>query len=176
MTNLGDIPGAVLGWYESSLGRDDGKARAARARLRRCQSTVEALAISETHDLNRRLRENRPGIAPKPDQLALIATVFAHLRGVDGEELAVRFGRRDTKDGPRLLSELRFQSLIRVRSHRDLMAPLRRSLAVLRPDASCNGGTLARDLYWWSDRVRNKWCFQYFGSWIAEDRREETTK
>lgn len=176
MTNEGDVAGAVVEWYAYSLGRNDGTARAARARLRRCQSTTEALAVSETHDLNRRLRAIRPGSAPKPDQLALIATIFAHLRGIDGEELAARFGRRDTKDGPRLLSELRFQSLIRVKSHRDLMAPLRRSLAVLRPDASCNGQILARDLYWWSDRVRGKWCFQYFGSWIAEDRREETTQ
>ena len=176
MTDKGDVAGAVVEWYRSSLGWDSGAARAARARLRRCQSTVEALAVAETHDLNRRLKEIRPGAAPKADQLALIAIAFARLRSIDGDELAAVFGKRQTKDGPRLLSELRFQSLIRVGSHRDLMAPLRRSLAVLGPDASCNGRTLARDLYWWSDRVRNRWCFQFFGGWIADDRREETTR
>ena len=168
MTKRGDPVGAVVEWYRYSLGRDDGAARAARARLRRCQSTVEALAVAETHELYRRLIEIGPATVRGPDQLALLATAFARLRGVDGRELAVLFGQQDTRDGPRLLSELRFQSLIRVRSHRDLMAPLRRALAVLGPDVSCNGRVLARDLIWWSNRVRNRWCFQYFGSWYTE--------
>lgn len=168
---VGDI---VIKWYRSSLGRDDGAARAVRARLRRCESPVKALAVAETHDLNKRLKKH--GKTPTADQLALLATTFARLKGIDGDKLAAVFGsKRQTKDGPRMLSELRFQSLILVRSHRDLIVPLRRSLAVLGSNPACNGWALAEDLYFWGDKVRSNWCFQYFGAEFAATNREETT-
>lgn len=165
---------AVIDWYRSVLDRDDGAARAARARLRRCHSPVEALAVAETHDLNRRLKDMIGNAVPGVEQLALVAVAFACLKGVDGDPLAAQFGKKNSADGPRVLSELRFQSLIRIRSCRELMTPLRRSMAVLGRDASCNGWALAEDLYRWNDRVRNKWCFQYFGTGFAEKMQEET--
>ena len=176
MTETGDVGQAAVEWYRSTLGGDDGTARAARARLRRCRSAAEALSVAETHELFRLLKKASPYAIPRPDQLALIAMAFARLRFVEGGRLAALFGKRESKDGPRRLSELRFQSLIRVRSHRELMAPLRRSLAILGADASCDGKSLARDLYRWNDRVRNAWCFQYFGSWDAEERKKETSQ
>lgn len=166
------VGGIVMEWWWSSLDRDDGQARAARARLRRCESPAEALAVAETHDLNARLKKLDQN--PTSDQLALLATVFARLAGVDGERLAVLLGRQTMKDGPRTLSELRFQSLIRIRSRRDLMTPLRRSLSVLGANPACNGHALAEDLYYWNDGVRNRWCFQYFGAEHAEINQEET--
>lgn len=167
-----NVGGIVIDWWRSSLGRDDGGARAARARLRRCESPAEALAVAETHDLNARLK--RLDQNPTSDQLTLLATVFARLSGVDGEKLATQLGRQAMRDGPRALSELRFQSLIRTRSRRDLMAPLRRSLAVLGANPACDGHALAEDLYFWNDGVRNRWCFQYFGAEFAEISQEET--
>ena len=174
MTDERDVGGIVIEWYGDSLGRDDGPARAVRARLRRCESPAEALAVAETHSLNERLKEF--GETPTPDQLALLATTFGRLKGVHGSELAALFGRKAAKDGPRALSELRFQSLIRVRSRRDLMTPLRRSLGVLESDLACNGRALACDLYFWNERVRNKWCFQYFGAGFAAPNQEEASQ
>ncbi|MCY4382795.1 MAG: type I-E CRISPR-associated protein Cse2/CasB [Nitrospinae bacterium] len=162
----------VIEWWRSSLGRDDGQARAARARLRRCESPAEALAVAETHDLNASLKRREQN--PTSDQLALLVTVFARLAGVDGEKLAVLLGRQTMKQGPRTLSELRFQSLIRFRSRRDLMTPLRRSLSVLGANPACNGHALAEDLYFWNDGIRNRWCFQYFGAEYVEINQEET--
>ena len=168
------VGGVVIDWYRSSLGRDVGTARTTRARLRRCQSPVEALAVDETHDLHNRLKEL--DVTPTADQLALLATTFARLKGLDGDALAGSFGKKSTKDGPPMLGRQRFQSLIRVRSRRELMAPLRRSLAVLGPDPSCNGWALAEDLFFWNDRVRNNWCFQYFGAEFARGDQEETAR
>lgn len=174
MTDRKDIGAIVTGWYRSSLDHDDGAARAARARLRRCVSPAEALAVAETHDLDKRLKEH--GKPPRPDQLALLATTFARLKGVRGDRLAALFGRRPGKDGPRPLSELRFQSLIRIHAHRDLIVPLRRSLAALGNDPACDGWALAEDLYWWGEKVRSNWCFEYFGAAFAGINREETAQ
>ena len=174
MTGEKSIGGIVVAWYGSSLGGHDGAARAARARLRRCESPVDAFAIEATHELNECLQEI--GQRPCPDRLALLATTFARLKGVRGKKLAALFGEKQGRDGPRLLSELRFQSLIRIRSHRHLIVPLRRSLAVLGSDPACDGHALAENLYWWSEKVRNNWCFQYFGAPFAADNQEETTQ
>lgn len=170
-SGIGEI---VTRWYRSSLDQDRDSARTARARLKRCSSPAEALAVAETHELNTLLK--RHGKRPSADQLALLAVTFARLRSVDGEKLAAAFGARSMKDGPRKLSELRFQSLIRVRTRRDLIAPLRRALAVLGPDLSCNGWVLAEDLYFWNDRVRSNWCFQYFGAELAATNQGETVQ
>ena len=161
--SIGEV---VVSWYGSALGSDGGAARAARARLRRCEAPVEALAVAETHELNRQLRAS--GRKPTADQLTLLATVFAQLKGTYGDRLAAMFGKQETRDAPRPLSQLRFQALIRVRSHRGLIAPLRRSFGVLGSEPACNGRALAEDLYFWNDKVRNNWCFQYFGAPFAE--------
>lgn len=174
MTDGNTVGGIVVAWYESSLGRNDGAARAARARLRRCESPVEAVVLAETYELNECLGEI--GERPGADRLALLATTFARLKGVRGGKLATLFGKKPAKDGPRLLSELRFQSLVRVRSQRDLIVPLRRSLAVLGSDPACDGHALARDLYWWGENVRTKWCFEYFGAPFAADSQGETVR
>ncbi|MCY4440145.1 MAG: type I-E CRISPR-associated protein Cse2/CasB [Deltaproteobacteria bacterium] len=160
---IGDV---VRIWYKSTLDRDDGTARAARARLRRCDSPVDALAVAETHDLNELLKQS--GRNPRPDQLALVAATFARLKGIDGDRIATLFGKQASKDAPRALSMLRFQSLIRIESRRDLIAPLRRAIAVLGSQPSCDGRALAEDLYFWNEQVRNKWCLQYFGAAFVE--------
>ena len=174
MTDDRTVGAIVVAWYESSLGGEDGAARAARARLRRCESPADALAIDATHDLNRCLQEI--DWRPSPDRLALLATTFARLKDVRGKKLAARFGEKPGRDGPRLLSELRFQSLIRVRSHRELIVPLRRSLAVLGSEPACDGYALAKDLYRWGEEVRNRWCFQYFGAGFAAENQGETVR
>ena len=168
------VGGVVVEWWRFSLGQDDGGARAARARLRRCDSPTEALAVSETHDLNRRLKGI--GKTPTPDHLALLTTTFAGLKGIDGDKLATLFGKKKNRDGPPTLSELRFQSLIRLRSRRDLMVPLRRSIAVLGANPACDGRALAEDLYFWNDGVHNRWCFQYFGAEFAVTNQEESVQ
>ncbi len=172
MTDEKSIGEVVVEWYNSALGRDDGGARAARARLRRCSSPVEALAIAETHELSECLKAH----GATSGQLALLATTFARLKGIHGDRLAAVFGKQESKDARRPLSELRFQSLIRVRSHSELIVPLRRSLGVLGSDPACNGRALAEDLYFWNEGVRNSWCFQYFGAALAAANQEETAQ
>ena len=161
MTVERSVGNVVTGWHKETFGREDGAARAARAKLRRCKSPAEALLVAETHKLNRRFHEI--GQKPDADQLALLAVVFSHLHDVQGKKLAEQFGEMSAKDSPRKLSETRFQSLIRNRSHRELISPLRRCLGVLGKDLNCNGYRLATDLYYWTDKTRNDWCFQYFG-------------
>ena len=155
-------PGTVCAaWWHQTFESDDGLARTTRSQLHRCSTAAEALTVEAVHDLNKRLRE--AGHRPGADTLALIAVVLAHIEQSGALKLANAFGRRNTKGAPRPLSETRFQGLVRATASRDLVAPLRRAIAIVRRNA-IDIAALAGDLYYWNERTRNKWCFQYFGA------------
>ena len=157
-----DSPGAICAhWWHQVLGGDDGHARTTRARLRRCTTAAEALNIDAVHDLHSRLREK--GFRPDADRLALVAIALAHVAETGEFRLAAEFGQRAGKDRPRALSEQRFQALVRTTRHADLIAPLRRAMAIVRR-ARVAITPMATDLYFWSDNTRTNWCFQYFGA------------
>ena len=161
---------ACMDWWANCIAVETGAARRARAELRRAASVTEALAVEATHDLHWRLvhagydlRKRRDG----PDRLALIAVALAQVSEHVGATAAQRFGRGE----PKALSGLRFNSLIRARSPRQLMRPLARALRLL--NGSANVYRLAADLYWWSDATRTSWCFDYHGAGKARPTTEE---
>ncbi len=163
-----DTPNSVASvcvkWWYATLGRDDGLARHNRARLRRCMEPMDALLIESVHDLGQRL--NLAGFkGVNSDKLALVAIGISHVNesNIKSNKLAELFGCRPSKDAPRTLSEQRFQTLIRTTDQRELILPLRRSLALVRHN-SVNVGMLASDLFYWGERTRIEWCFQYFGA------------
>lgn len=162
-------PGAICAaWWRRTLGDDDGAARMDRARLRRCTTPAQALAIEAVHDLNAKLRA--AGYRPGADQLALLAIVLAHVAEGGELRLAAAFGRQESKDAPRALSALRFQSLIRTSDRAELITALRRAMAIVRR-TPVDVTALAADLYRWNEDVRTAWCFQYFGATAAAPER-----
>ena len=170
MTDNKKVSDIVTTWHRETFSRDNGTARAARARLKRCKSPTQALVVAETHDLNRRMRQH--GKVPNADQLTLICVIFSHIDNVQGKKLAAQFGAISVNKVPKL-NNMRFQSLIRASSHRDLFVPLRRSLDILGREVACDGCKLAEDLYYWNDMIRNEWCFQYFGASFAKVDKKE---
>lgn len=161
--NRAEIAKAAAFWWHDSLA-DTGRGRAARAALRHLQSPAEALAVPATHELNKRLG----GMVDQGDRLALIAISLANLRETDKATAAERMGET--------LSPIRFQRLIRIDTPAELITPLRRALAQIGNRAQV--GALAADLYFWSEAVRTRWCFSYYGARTAapEQPLEETSE
>ena len=170
MSNSKGVGAICAAWWQHALCGEDGPARTARARLRRCTAPAETLAIEAVHDLNARLR--RAGHRPTADQLAVVAASLAHVNESGTTRLAAAFGRRDSKDGPRVLSSLRFHALVRTTNRAQLMAPLRRAMAIAR-QTPIHVPALASDLYYWNESARNAWCFQYFGAADAAPERNQ---
>ena len=149
MSEAIDIGKAAYGWWARSLG-DDGGGRMARAQLRRCATAADTLTIGATHALHLALGG---ALQNRADTLALIAVALANIRVSGPESAAARMGGS--------LSALRFQTLIRSDTA-GLIRPLRRALVQI--DGAANVGLLARDLFYWSDKTRNDWCFAYYGA------------
>lgn len=171
MTNIPSIAEVCKGWWDTCIAAETGSARQARSELRRAVGVTDALGVSATHELNRRLvraghdlRQRRDG----PDRLALLAVSLAHVKEDLGATVAQRFGTGD----PKALSSLRFNALIRAKEPRRLLRPLVRALQVAK--GSANVRRLAADLYWWNDKTRANWCFDYHGAAHAKPTPEET--
>ena len=171
MTEVLSLDGACRAWWASMIVAETGSARRSRAELRRAASVTDALGVSATHELYRQLAEVGHDLRNRrdgPDRLALIAVVLAHVAQDSPSTLAQRFG----EGTPKALSGLRFDALIRTREPRQLMRPLVRALAIVNGGA--NVRRLATDLYWWNDRTRIDWCFDYHGGPAARPFSEET--
>ena len=163
----GPRSGAVaLGWWSRCLDADNGAARAARARLKRAASPADVLALDITHELYRELRRAKDGRDLRkgdgPVRLALITaalgSVETHTGGIG---LARRFGAQSRDERP-ALSPMRFQRILRAPDDWALAVLIRRALPLAGRTADVAG--LGSDLFHWSDRVRNRWCFEYFGT------------
>ena len=168
--SVGDIG---MKWWLRAIAADTGHTRKTRAELRRADTPLTALVVSAVHDLNRALKDAGHGLhhrADGPDRLALIAVALAHVKDGRGAAAARRFGAGD----PPPLSSIRFNTLIRTEAPRDLIRPLVRALKII--DGRTDARKLTRDLYWWNERVRTGWCFDYYGVTDAKplDEDEET--
>ena len=146
-------------WWHKAINADTGRTRKTRAELRRTDRPLAVLGVEAVHDLNReldaagyRLRQKPDG----PDRLALIAVALAHVKEGRGATAAHRFGAGNRKP----LSEMRFNALIRTDTPRELIRPLVRALTIIGGGADVR--KLANDLYWWGDKVRTDWCFDYY--------------
>lgn len=171
MKNQKKVGSICFKWWHQNLKADDGTARMNRARLRRCTTPVEVLLIECVHDLNIRLRTE--GHYPIPSQLSLIAVALAHVEDTGEVKLAGLLGYRITEDGQRALNPTRFQQLVTTTDRIELITPLRRCMSTVR-NSPINVATLAADLYYWNEKVRNSWCFQYFGTEITIPEQQQT--
>lgn len=155
------IGATCMSWWRTGIVGEGGPARRSRAQLRRAEAVTAALCLPATHDLNRRLIETGHDLRRRrdgPERLALIAVALAHVADHRTESAARRFGSGD----PKALSGIRFDALIRAKEPGRLLRPLVRSLNVV--DGNVNVVRLATDLYWWNDKVRTDWCFDYHGA------------
>lgn len=169
MNETEKTPGQViLTWWGRALGNtsefNHGAARKARAQLRRASNPSEVLALQVTHDLHHDLVH--VGAGPRftgpggPQRLALIAAVIAGLDKNGRTSLPARFGEKQD-DRPHL-SHLRFQRILRAGDDWTLAVRLRRAMPIVNRMASVAG--LGADLLYWSEDIRSRWCFDYFGA------------
>lgn len=149
--------------------------RAALARLRRCATPAEAMVEEATLALFRRLGLKATDHQRLP-QVALIAMALAHVRA-DAEPSADGFrpaaaravGRASLEDEDSAkMSVLRFRRLLSARDQAELAQQMRRLVALA--DGRVNVGDLAASLFFWGDKVRQRWTFEYYAAGAAVPR------
>lgn len=144
--------------------------RGTRAMLRRCASLDEAVLSPAYQRFYRRMLgfgwpEDAAGW--QNDRLAAIAVLAAMLRNDDSIEDDVKdayeknlpYRMSEKKFDRPLVSELRFRALLKIDSTDDLLTGLRRVLPLI--GYKTNLLRLANDVYWWGDKTKKRWAYDY---------------
>ena len=148
-------------WAESLCDRESARAKALRARMRRAINDVEVLAEPEVQRLARRL-----GLATQQRwRVHAFCTAVRALAHVEHDSpgragsAASRFGAK-AGENRRVLSALRFQRIVRAARASDAGSGIIRALPLI--GRKCDVAQIGADLFYWSEPVRSRWCFEYF--------------
>ena len=131
--------------------------RGDRAELRRCSTLAEVAFTPAYHRL--RLDLMKFG-AVNADALAVVAGLAARMKSnVVGNTLAEQMATGKS-DGSARLSGLRFRRLLKIKEREDLFTAMGRVIALL--GGAVNLQSLADSVYYWNDRTRKQWAFEYY--------------
>lgn len=148
---------ALLSWWRGlDANRGD------RAALRRCADPDAVVMVPAFHRLLGAMRALEHDV--HPDALACIAGLSAHVKEHVG---GVRLGRQMSEkhhDRARV-SDLRFRRMLSFTDRSDIFTALRRTIHLL--DGRVDLLELAQSAYWWNDRTRKEWAYDYFGNTVA---------
>lgn len=149
---------AIMSWWQ---GLDDN--RGDRAELRRCSTLAEVALTSAYHRLRLALAKCGPVNA---DSLALVAGLAARVKSnLPGNTLAEQMATGKA-DGSARVSGLRFRRLLKVKDTGELLTAMTRIVALL--GGAVNLPSLAGSVYYWNDRTRKQWAFEYYSQSPSE--------
>lgn len=131
--------------------------RGDRAELRRCSTLVEVAFTPAYHRL--RLDLLKLGTV-NADSLAMVAGLAARVKSdLAGNSLAEQMATGKS-DGSARVSGLRFRRLLKVKEREDLFTAMGRVISLL--GGAVNLQSLADSVYYWNDRTRKQWAFEYY--------------
>jgi CRISPR system Cascade subunit CasB len=141
------------------------EARGDRAELRRCKKIVDVIFTPSYHKL--RLRLLSIGFV-RQESLALVAGVLSHVKDHNGNsEFAKQMA--SSKNGDKAcVSGLRFRRLLAIRDDDDenVFQSLIRTVALI--GGTANIYSLANSAYWWNERTKKQWAFDYYSTAPSE--------
>lgn len=147
---------ALIEWWQSL--NDN---RRDRAELRRCSTLAEVAFTPAYHKL--RLSVGKFGQV-HADGLALVAGLAARVKSnVTGDTLAEQMATpkdHGSKEGKAKVSGLRFRRLLKIKDREELFTAMGRLVALL--GGAVNLQSFANSLYYWNDRTRKQWAFEYY--------------
>ena len=134
--------------------------RGERAVLRRCGTLTEVVLTPAYHRLRQAVSRNG---RVYDDGLALLAGMAAKVKThKSGSSIAEQMaaGKPENPDGTARISGLRFRRLLKAKDHEALFTPLGRVIALLNGEANIE--SLAQSIYFWNDKSRKNWAFDYY--------------
>jgi len=142
----------LIRWWEG-LDKDRGK----RAILGR-SATLAEVVFSPTYHRLRRALMNIGRV--DDDRLSLVVGLSARVKSnADGSSIAEQMAS-GKPDGSARLSGLRFRRLLKVKDREEFFIAMIRIIALL--GGTVNLQSLAQSVYFWNDKIRKDWAFDYY--------------
>lgn len=142
----------LISWLE---GLDEN--RGERAVLRRCATLTEVVFSPAYHRLRRALMNVGRF---DDDRLSLVVGLSARVKvNSDGYGIAGQMATGKL-DGSARVSGLRFRRLLKVNNREELFIAMTRVIVLL--GGTVNLQSLAQSVYFWNDKTRKDWAFEYY--------------
>jgi CRISPR system Cascade subunit CasB len=149
---------ALTAWWRG-LDEDRGE----RAILRRCAALSEVVFSPAYH----RLWSSVAQVGYVDDEgLALVAGLAVRVKNNDSAGTIAEQMATGKPDGSARLSGLRFRRLLKVKGREELFSAMNRVIALL--GGNVNLQSLAQSVYFWNDRTRKQWAFDYYSKAPSE--------
>jgi CRISPR system Cascade subunit CasB len=144
--------------------------RGERAELRRCNSITKVAFSPAYHQLRHSLMQFG---AVNADRLAVVAAVLSHVKedvkGNDPKPTVAWQMAMPVVGGERArVSGLRFRRLLKIDDPEELMSAMIRTVRLL--GGTINVNNLAQSLYWWNERTKKAWAFDYYEHAPSEEK------
>jgi CRISPR system Cascade subunit CasB len=154
-----DSSRVLVMWWEALDGY-----RGQRAALRRAKSPIEVHFFPVFHQLLNQLREKGYRISSNDsERLALIGGLAAHVKKhVSTASLAKQMATTKSSGGGARVSGLRFRRLLAISGRDELYPFLIRVVRLL--DGTVNLVSMAYSVYWWNERVKKEWAYDYYAT------------
>ncbi|MCK9229451.1 MAG: type I-E CRISPR-associated protein Cse2/CasB [Syntrophales bacterium] len=146
-----------LWWQALDASRGD------RAELRRCATLTEVVLTPSYHRL--RIAVGKHG-AVNDNALALVAGLAARVKMDVTESTLAEQMATGKADGSARVSGLRFRRLLKVKEAEGLFSAMGRVVTLL--GGAVNLQSLANSVYFWNDKTRKQWAFEYYSKSPSE--------
>ncbi len=167
----------ALDWWKRYCHPVDGDP-ASRARLRRCRSATDAVGIPAAISLARSMgalsgtqTDDDYRVTSALDLARVLSNVTQHVETKRPMQAAgwktFPGDRRESdagEDRP-VLSELRFRRLLTAAHGEEQVSAFIRLIALL--GGAVNVTELAEDFFYWNDRTKRRWAFDYYAAGVA---------
>jgi CRISPR system Cascade subunit CasB len=137
--------------------------RGDRAELRRCATLTEVVFTPAYHRLRQALCHHG---AVYDDGLALVAGLAARVKSNDMDGTFAEQMASGKTDNSARVSGLRFRRLLKIEKKENLFPALGRVIALI--DKRANLSSLIQSVYFWNDRSRKQWAFDYYSKAPSE--------
>jgi len=141
---------ALQRWWDSLQSRSGD-----RAELRRAKTVADVILLPAFQHACQRFKPFFQNEKNWEYRLAAILGLLAHVRSPSHQKLALAMSGKPQP----VVSELRFRRLIQ-RDRNELFVSMIRIIRMLGNQANLHD--LANSVYYWGDRVKQEWAFDYF--------------
>ena len=129
------------------------------AQLRRCHHPFETLFVPEGCYFVQQFY-SRGDVS---ERIATLPVILAHIKDNNEHETIAKQVSLKSGDNDRLLSEIRFRRLMKIRKNE----PQKLMLQMIRLVKMCKGKAnikdMAESVYWWGDVRKRQWVMDYYG-------------
>lgn len=151
----------ILNWW-NELKHSSGN----KADLRRCNTPSETVFLPVSHKLISKLKDCEDiQFNLSMNKLCAIAGILAHVKDQNSISFARQLSQSKSGSDQAVVSDLRFRRILQYNNISEEELFYQKMIRIIRHiDCRANIYDLCYSLYFWGDKVKKQWAYDYYGT------------